>query len=592
LAKIRRAVQQKRLAFAESALAEKEPELGRKKFAFARASCAFALPACPESPMRPVLLTVLSLAALAVAAPALGAEIEAASRIDSVTLYPDAAVVTRVAEIALPAGESRLVFHGLPGGLDPATLRIGGEGEARLVLGAIDVRKAPAATGESAFDAQIKALRAERAAAQVKIDALAAKQAMTQLYAQSGPDKQGEKGLKPEDWNTAWDAVGAALAKNGEALREARAAGDEIDARIKALEAARPAQAPKGAARDVAVDVEAPAGGKFRLAVTYRVAGARWTPAYEAHLTTSGKDGKPQLELKRRAVVTQATGEDWTDVALTLAAFRATGAAAAPEAVPQIIAFYEPPVVRPVAADARGAAIGSAAPSPAAPAPPALAKAETRQAQLESGAYQASFIAPGRVSLAADGSAKNIALASQSPQSELSWRMTPALDPRAFLSVHYVNGEEAPLLPGPVAIYRDGALVGQDRLPLVAPHEAGDFGFGADERVTVQRAPVKRKENEPGWFGQTKVETREFKTIVRNLHDFPIRAVVTDQVPYSENSAIVVETLSQTTPPDEKDPDGKRGLLRWRFALGPDESKEIRLAYRMKWPADRDVVVP
>jgi uncharacterized protein (TIGR02231 family) len=539
-----------------------------------------------------ISLAALSLVALSVAAPALGAEIEAASRIDSVTLYPDAAVVTRVAEIALPAGDSRLVFHGLPGGLDPATLRIGGEGDARLVLGAVDVRKAPAATGETGFDVQIKALRAERAAAQVKIDALAAKQAMTQLYAQSAPDRQGEKGLKPEDWNTAWDAVGAALARNGEALREARVGGEEIDARIRALEAARPAQAPKGAARDVALDVEAPAGGTFRLAVTYRVAGARWTPAYEAHLTTGGKDGKPQLELKRRAVVTQATGEDWTDVALTLAAFRATGAVAAPEAVPRIIAFYEPPVMRPVAAE-RNATAAAAPPPPADAAPaPALAKAETRQAQLESGAYQASFIAPGRVSLAADGSAKNIALASQSPQAELSWRMTPALDPRAFLSVHYVNGEEAPLLPGPVAIYRDGALIGQERLPLVAPHEAGDLGFGADERVTVQRAPVKRKENEPGWFGQTKVETREFKTIVRNLHVFPINAVVTDQTPFSENAAIVVETLPQTTQPDEKDPDGKRGLLRWRFALGPNESKEIRLAYRMKWPADREVVVP
>ncbi len=170
--------------------------------------------------------------------------------------------------------------------------------------------------------------------------------------------------------------------------------------------------------------------------------------------------------------------------------------------------------------------------------------------------------------------------------------MAPALDPRAFLSAHYVNGEEAPLLPGPVAIYRDGALVGQERLALVAPHEAGDLGFGADERVTVTRAPVKRKENEPGWFGQTKVETREFRTLVHNLHDFPIHAVVTDQAPFSENSAIVVELLPQTTPPDEKDPDGKRGLLRWRFDLGPDASKEIRLAYRMKWPADRDVTVP
>jgi uncharacterized protein (TIGR02231 family) len=536
--------------------------------------------------MRAALFPALSLSFFA--APALAGDIDASSRVDSVTLYPDTAVITRVADVDLPAGASRLVFHGLPAGLDPASLRLGGGGDSQLTLGALDVRNAPASVTPSTFDTQLQALRAERAEAQVKIDALAAKQAMIELYSRTQPDRLADKTVKLEDWSAAWDLVAAAMAKTGETLREARAAGEAIDARIKALEAARPAPTPQGATRDVTVDVEAGAPAKTHLSLSYRVAGARWTPAYDAHLTTGGKEGMPKLELARRAVVSQSTGEDWTDVALTLAAFRATGAASVPEVVPRIISFYEPPV--PLGAGAEQAAPRNA-PLAAAPAP-AVAKAETRQAQLDANAYQASFVAPGRVSLASDGSTKNIALTSQTPQAELSWRMAPALDPRAFLSVHYINGEEAPLLPGPITIYRDGALVGQDRLPLVAPHEGGDLGFGADERVTVRRMPVKRKENEPSWFGQTKVETREFRTLVRNLHDFPIHAVVTDQTPYSENAAIVVELLPQTTAPDEKDLDGKRGLLRWRFDLAANESREIRLAYRMKWPADREVVVP
>jgi uncharacterized protein (TIGR02231 family) len=544
--------------------------------------------------MRADFFQAISFGALSLVAfantPARAGDIDAASHVDAVTLYPDGALVTRVVELQLPAGDSRLVFHGLPPTLDPASLRVGGEGEARLVLGAVDLRKAPADTREKPSEAQLKALRADRAAVQVRIDALAAKLAMTRLYGQSGPDKIGKEGLKPEDWGAAWDSVGAALAKTGEDLRLARANGEEIDARIAALEAARPAPAPAGAAQDVTVDVGAPSAGQFRVTLSYQVEDARWTPAYEARLTTGGKDGKPELELSRRAIVIQQTGEDWSDVSLTLAAFRATGAAAAPEVVPQVIAFYEPPMPLGAAVQSRGAARDAA---PAAPPPAAkLAKAETRQAQLDAGTFQASFIAPGRISLAADGSMKNIALSAQSPQAELTWRSAPALNPRVFLSAHYVNGEEAPLLPGPVAIYRDSALVGQDRLPLVAPHEAGDLGFGADDRVTVQRAPVKRKENEPSWFGQTKVETREFRTVLRNLHDFPIHAVVTDQAPYSENAAINVETLAATTPPSEKDPDGRRGVLRWRFDLAPGASKDITLAYRMKWPADREVVVP
>ena len=52
------------------------------------------------------ILTAASLAALCVAAPALAAEIDVKSKIDAVTVYPDAATVTRVAEVEAPAGAS------------------------------------------------------------------------------------------------------------------------------------------------------------------------------------------------------------------------------------------------------------------------------------------------------------------------------------------------------------------------------------------------------------------------------------------------------------------------------------------------------
>ncbi len=537
--------------------------------------------------MRRILQLAFSLSALCASVPAVAAEIEAASRIDAVTVTPDGASVERVAEADAPAGDSRMIFRGLPPGIDPATLRVRGEGEGHVLLGAVDLKKAPAA-GESAFDKQMKTLRDERAAAQVRIDALAAKLDMTRLYGRTAPDKVGEKGMKPEDWSAAWDAVGAGMARTGEELRAARLTGEAIDEKIKALAAARPAPGPGGATEDVAVDFSARAPGKVRLVLSYRVAGARWTPAYEAHLTTAGSDGKPHLDLVRRALVSQATGEDWNDVKLTLATFRTTGAASAPEVEPKVIAFYQPPA--PLAA--KSMAIPEGAMMRAREAAPPFVPAETVQARLNPGPYQATFTAPGRVAAPSGGSATNIALSTQTPQAQLSWRISPALDPRAFLSVHYDNGEEAPLLPGAVALYRDGELIGQGRLPLIAPHQSGDLGFGADERVIVRREPVRRKENEPGWFGRTKVETREFKTEMRNLHDFPIHAVVTDQAPYSENSAIVVELLPQTTPPDETDPEGKRGLLRWRFDLAPNDSRDITLAYRMKWPADREVIVP
>jgi len=532
----------------------------------------------------------LSFAALFLACPAFAAEIEAPSRIVSVTLYPDAAQATRTADVQLPAGASRVVLRDLPAALDAATLQIAGEGEEGFVLGAVDVRRTPAPKPDGAYETKWKNLQDERDAAQVKADALAAKVSMIQDFGRKGPQKTDDKAVSAQEWSAAFDLVGAALAKTGEELRLARAAVAEIDARIKSLEATKPAPGPRGAAQDVAVEVEAATAGKYRLSLTYRLRGARWTPAYDARLTTGEKGKGSKLELARRAAISQRTGEDWSDVSLSLAAFPAASGASAPEPQPQRIEFFEPPVM--------GAAM-RAAPAPAAPsmeesdgAPRPKMKAAPQMAHVESNGIQAFFRAPGKVSLASDGTTKLVALSAQTPAAELSWKTAPGLDPRAFLSAHFVNGEDAPLLPGPVTLYRDGAMIGQGALKMIATQEGADLGFGPDERVTVTRSPVKRKENEPSWYGQTKTETREFKTVVRNLHDFPVNLLAADQIPYSENNAITVELLAQTTQGAEKDPDGKRGLMNWRLTLAPNESKEVRLAYRMKWPADREVSVP
>jgi hypothetical protein len=74
-------------------------------------------------------------------APAPAADIDASSRIGAVTLYSDAAVVTRTAEVDLPAGASRLVFHALPGAIYPDSLRASGEGDQKFLLGAIATKR-------------------------------------------------------------------------------------------------------------------------------------------------------------------------------------------------------------------------------------------------------------------------------------------------------------------------------------------------------------------------------------------------------------------------------------------------------------------
>src|SRR5213592_3245449 len=72
--------------------------------------------------------------------PALAGDIDARSSVDSVTVYPDGATVTRVLRVDLPQGDTTLITRDFPPGLDTASLRIEGGTAAPVTIGAIDAR--------------------------------------------------------------------------------------------------------------------------------------------------------------------------------------------------------------------------------------------------------------------------------------------------------------------------------------------------------------------------------------------------------------------------------------------------------------------
>ena len=275
-------------------------------------------------------------------APASAAEIEAASKIDTVTVFPDAAIVSRVVEIDLPQGDSALVFNGLPLALDAASLRVEGEGAAKMAIGAVETRVAPseAKAPDNALEAKLADLHAERAAAQSLIDALGAKKAMILRFSQSGPDKLSPdaKPLDVAQWSAAWDAVATGLAKLGDDLRPALARARQLDEQIKALEAERQRPPPgQGAQRSATVAIAADSPAKARIKLSYRIGGVGWRPAYDATLETAGSASA--LSLTRRAILTQRTGEDWRDVALVVSTARVARASDIPDVPPLRVDF-------------------------------------------------------------------------------------------------------------------------------------------------------------------------------------------------------------------------------------------------------------
>ena len=549
-----------------------------------------------------LVTTSLVLVTATLASPSWATDVDATSAIDAVTVYPDGATVTRVIAVDLASGDSTLVAKDFPLSLDPSSLRVEGEAGAKLTIGTIDARppRAMAPVDLPELDKRIEALRDQRADLQGAIDAATARRKFAERFAEASPAGLGEKGeARPiTEWRAAFTAVAEEVAAADTAIRDAARKQREIDRQIAQLEADRSAKPPSKL--EVRIDVASAAATKATLRVTYAVRNARWLPLYDARLDTGGKDRKPQLELVRRAEVTQSTGEDWSNVTLGVSTVRIARGGSAPE-LGSLVAQY-PQVPKPMAL---GAASDLARPAPVSrqmQAPAFAAKvaeaveprerADEQQAVAEIGDFQATFRIPGRVSLGAAEGAKSLRIASTSVPADLAVRAAPVQDPTAFLEASFRQTDDTTLLPGKVAIYRDGIFVGRGKLSASVKDDIVRLGFGADDKVKIERAVIKRNEGSAGLLVTTsKTDERAFKATVRNGHDFPIHVTIEDQLPVSEVEDIVVEMLPATTPPTAKDIRDKRGVLEWSFDAKPGEVKDINFAWRVRWPKDKTMVI-
>jgi len=540
-----------------------------------------------------VKTSLVVLAGIAVM-PARAANIDVTSSVDAVTVYPDGASVTRLITLDLPSGDSTLVAKDFPLTLDPSSLRVEGEAGVKLTIGAIDIRPPRAAPPVSLpeLDKRIEALKDDRANLAGAIHAAAARRKFAERFAEMSPAGLGEKGeARPlAEWRAAFAAVAEEVASADTAIREAERKQRDIDREIARLESDRAAKPPNKL--EVRFDLATAAAGKATLRVTYAVRQARWAPLYDARLDTGTKDRKPALELVRRAEITQSTGEDWSNVTLAVSTVRTARGGSAPELNSLIVQYPHPP--RPLAGGAASDAVKPRSMQMPAPmAAEAVAKrADEQEAAVEVGGFQVTFRISGRVSLGAGDGARSLRVSTAAIAPDLAVRSVPVRDPTAYLEARFVQNEDAPLLPGRVAIYRDGVFVGRGHMTSAGKGEPVRLGFGADDKIKIERTVVKRNEGSAGLIVTTsKTDERSFKTTVRNGHDFPIRIAIEDQLPVSENEEIQVEMLPSTTPPTATNLRERRGVLEWAFEARPGEARDIAFAWRVRWPKDKGVVM-
>ena len=557
-----------------------------------------------------LLLASLTLNLAAAEVPTTGAKIA------RVTVYADRAEVVRRFATTLPAGEHALVFDALPGETDLSSVRVTGQGSFSLV----DIRAETIQTLE-VTDTQVRELSAKLKAEQVKLQEVT--QAQTRnAQRRASLDKvlgrltavgkeSANPDLDPAKWAGYLTYHVESLAKLDQETLGLKGRDDALRAEINRLERELiQLNGNRTKYRNVArVKIEVTQAGPQEFELTYVVAGPSWSPHYDVRADTVAK----KLTVAYQAQVRQRTGEDWLGVSLRLSTAQPGVGGREPELAPWALYKAEPVVPTGAAVLMDGSGLAAAAKPTAATAtrrslakqeeektgvnfvsPPARATPamEVASATVQAGATAALFQVPRAYDIPSDPKSVKVALTEQTFFASFRHSCVPKLSPNVYLKAQAVNASDYPFLPGPTAVFLDGAYVAAASMDLVPAGQEFVTFLGVDQTVKVERRVLARREEVTGVFGKKTHRTvHDLLFKVTNGKQADIDLAVGDQLPLSNHDAIKV-VLEE--PRYEKDTEAlklnEQKFLEWRLRLGAGDKLDLPFRFAVERPEDVIVV--
>jgi len=517
----------------------------------------------------------------------------------AVTVFPDRARVTRTGRAALGTGIQKLEIADLPLALLPDSVRASGRGAARARLLGVSTRleqftETPA---DAARELERKIQSVEDSDADLAARAGVLEKEQTYLDGLAAQSRSFARGLSqgkrtPEEQGAIFafvrDRLGviqADLLKTARLRRELAKELDRLRRELRSVQSARPRQ------RYVAaVELEVTEPGEFDLELTYVVTGAGWKPLYDLRLAGD------RLDVTYLAQAAQNTGEDWTNVALTLSTAQPALALVIPELDPWYIAPRYP-IPMPAAKRAAPGMFAAVTPAPqaaaAVPQEMPVAAAAPRMEELavdsasvsEAGAWL-TYRLPARADIPGNNDPRKVTVAVFNLEPVFDYVTAPRREQVCYRRATVKNKSLYSLLPGQAQLFEGDNYLGATRLEFVAPGQEFELALGADERLRVERELASR-EVDKTFIGDRRRLRYAYTIEIENLSDRPQTVYVRDQFPVPRDEQIKVKLEAAEPKPSEQT---ELNLLEWKLTLDKTSKQTLRFDYSVEHPRSMDVV--
>jgi uncharacterized protein (TIGR02231 family) len=574
-----------------------------------------ALPACTarsgatKTPGDPQPPPVFALAASVADGPEDPADKGVASRIARVTVYSDRALVSREASVTLAAEATVYRFKRLPGWVDEGSVRAS-TSAGKIVDVSVERRFLARSTDEGFRKAEQdhKDLLRKSQALDDELAILDAQQKHIDSIKVFSLEKLADDGvkrdIKVDSYGEVIDFVSGTLRKTAASRRDVQAAREHLapDIEASARNLDELSRLTKLEETTVLVTVQG-APGPATLTLTYATPGATWEPMHEIRTSATDPDS---VELGSFAVVTQTTGEDWSNAELSFSTQSSSDSERIPEL--EMLALGKPvEVSRSVtrqltsfssaqkkfeeqnlhwnrmnqASSKRVSEVEQFERSYSSN----LALLERVQSKtveifagLQTRGTTAHFVARDPVIVRSDGRSIRARIGGSKIQTVRRIIAAPEESLNAAVTLEMANKTGQALLPGAVARYQDGAFLGMTDIEFVAKDEDFSVFFSVADQVKLARE-LDRHQSSLVRNARNRMQL-SFVSKAKNLSDRPVTLVIAERIPVSENTEIRVSNVK--IGPNEK-PDVK-GIVRWTVTLAAREERDFRVSYQVEYP--------
>jgi uncharacterized protein (TIGR02231 family) len=530
------------------------------------------------------------------------------SRVTAVTVYSDRAQVTRQASANVSTESTVFAFNGLPGWVDDGSVRVSASA-GRIVDVRVDrsfLAKSEDPTHRKA-EARHKRLTNQMGALDDELAVLDAQTKQIESIKAFSLEKISEDTIigdvSVKSYGDVLTFISDALRSTAKARRAVLLQRDDLAPELQASERtlADMASLEQLEQTTVLVTLQSSRPAPSVLEVTYMMPGATWEPMHELRASTSDLEA---VEVLSFAVVTQTSGEDWSDAELSFSTQSSTEAVRIPEldalvlgethTTTRILESRQSSFTRAQQAFEGQNQLWNKVHRKSTSSSEKfeevyqsnleylqIVQSKTVQIfdSLEDRGTTAHFKALAAPSVRGDGHPVRMRIGGSQLKSQHKVIAVPEQSLNAARSLAMLNSSGQSVLPGKVALYQDGAFLGVTEVDFIADGEAFSVFLSVADHLKLSRK-LDQKQSTLSRGKRNKMQVR-FIVSVENLSSEATTFELADRIPVSENKDITVDRVKITggIKPDA------RGLLHWDVTLGPKERREFQVSYQVEYPA-------